>query len=85
MHVPDFDTLIEVAADLHVVAVLVEKKVQGQKEVYYLTEQFNNKRNYCRICYKGDTKTDFQTITFDLHRTSTVKDAEEHQGAGNPN
>ena len=56
MHIPDFDTLIEVAADLDVVTVLVEKKVQGQKEVYYLTEKFNNKRNYCRICYKGDTQ-----------------------------
>lgn len=46
MHILDFDTLVEVAADLSVVAVLVEKKV-----VYYLTGQFKNKRNYCRICY----------------------------------
>lgn len=51
MHILDFDTLVEVAADLSVVAVLVEKKVHGQKVVYYLTEQFKNKRNYCRICY----------------------------------
>lgn len=53
-HLPDFDISIEVAADLEGVAVLVEKKVQGQKEVYY------------------------------LNGTLAVKDAEEHQGAGNP-
>ena len=56
MHILDFDTLIEVAADLNVVPVLVEKQLPGQKEVYYLTEQFNNKGNYCRICYEGDTQ-----------------------------